>query len=181
MALHRDLTGSDLHEPKGVAGAAAGRVYVANGSGSGAWSLPAAANVSVADTSNVLTATTVEGALYELYQGRILIPAVLPDVSSASVILVPVSMSFEVQAIDFILGGAISGADATLAITRSDGASMGSQTISFSGSAEGTSFTFTPSGNQTLTYPTHRYVKIVSDGGSTGSIPLYVELRGRRI
>ncbi len=37
MALHRNLTGADLHEPKGVASAAAGTVYVANGSGSGSW------------------------------------------------------------------------------------------------------------------------------------------------
>jgi microcystin-dependent protein len=34
---HRDLTGVSLHEPKGAAAAAAGQVYVANGSGSGSW------------------------------------------------------------------------------------------------------------------------------------------------
>ncbi|MDE2102788.1 MAG: hypothetical protein KGL39_36425, partial [Patescibacteria group bacterium] len=34
---HSSLTGADLHEPKGVATAASGSVYVANGSGSGAW------------------------------------------------------------------------------------------------------------------------------------------------
>jgi hypothetical protein len=32
---HSSLTGSDLHEPKGVAAAAANKVYVTNGSGSG--------------------------------------------------------------------------------------------------------------------------------------------------
>ena len=37
MALHSSLTGSDLHEPKGVAAAAADTVYIANGAGSGAW------------------------------------------------------------------------------------------------------------------------------------------------
>lgn len=35
---HRDLTGASLHEPKGVASAAANRVYVADGLGSGSWS-----------------------------------------------------------------------------------------------------------------------------------------------
>jgi len=35
--LHKNLTGADLHEPKGVAGATAGQAYVANGSGSGVW------------------------------------------------------------------------------------------------------------------------------------------------
>lgn len=34
---HSTLTGSNLHEPKGVASATSGQVYVANGSGSGAW------------------------------------------------------------------------------------------------------------------------------------------------
>lgn len=37
MPAHRDLTGSDLHEPKGAANAPAGTVYTANGSGSGSW------------------------------------------------------------------------------------------------------------------------------------------------
>ena len=37
MPLHRDLTGPQLHEPKGAAAASSGQVYVANGSGSGTW------------------------------------------------------------------------------------------------------------------------------------------------
>lgn len=37
MALHKDLTGADLHEPKGVATADSGQVYVADGAGSGSW------------------------------------------------------------------------------------------------------------------------------------------------
>lgn len=37
MAEHRDLTGAALHEPKGIELATANTVYIANGSGSGAW------------------------------------------------------------------------------------------------------------------------------------------------
>lgn len=37
MVDHASLTGAALHEPKGVASAASGDVYVADGSGSGAW------------------------------------------------------------------------------------------------------------------------------------------------
>lgn len=44
MALHKDLTGAELHEPKGAATAASGTVYVANGSGSGAWTSKDASN-----------------------------------------------------------------------------------------------------------------------------------------
>lgn len=38
MPEHKDIPESGLHEPKGVSTAAANRVYVANGSGSGSWS-----------------------------------------------------------------------------------------------------------------------------------------------
>lgn len=35
--VHKNLTGADLHEPKGADSAASGQVYVSNGSGSGVW------------------------------------------------------------------------------------------------------------------------------------------------
>lgn len=37
MTVHKNLTGADLHEPKGADTALSGQVYVANGSGSGVW------------------------------------------------------------------------------------------------------------------------------------------------
>ena len=37
MAEHSTLTGSSLHEPKGVAAASADQIYIADGSGSGDW------------------------------------------------------------------------------------------------------------------------------------------------
>ncbi len=39
MADHASLTGAELHEPKGVSTAAAGQVYIADGSGSGIWNV----------------------------------------------------------------------------------------------------------------------------------------------
>lgn len=36
---HASLTGSDLHEPKGIGSATNGSVYVSNGAGSGAWTV----------------------------------------------------------------------------------------------------------------------------------------------
>ncbi len=36
---HKDLTGVHLHEPKGVAAATAGKVYISDGAGSGVWTL----------------------------------------------------------------------------------------------------------------------------------------------
>ena len=50
---HNLITGSDLHEPKGVSAASNKTVYVANGSGSGAWVLPSTtANVYIAFNSS---------------------------------------------------------------------------------------------------------------------------------
>ena len=37
MPEHNTLTGADLHEPKGVATATAGQIYIADGAGSGTW------------------------------------------------------------------------------------------------------------------------------------------------
>jgi len=37
MPAHSALTGTNLHEPKGVAGEAQGKVYVSDGSNSGSW------------------------------------------------------------------------------------------------------------------------------------------------
>jgi hypothetical protein len=38
---HASLTGANLHEPKGADTAVSGKVYVANGAGSGVWTYPA--------------------------------------------------------------------------------------------------------------------------------------------
>ena len=37
---HNIITDPDIHEPKGVASATSGKVYISNGSGSGAWEYP---------------------------------------------------------------------------------------------------------------------------------------------
>lgn len=41
---HSELSGSQLHEPKGVSGATSGQVYIADGSGSGTWTTQAGAS-----------------------------------------------------------------------------------------------------------------------------------------
>jgi hypothetical protein len=53
---HNQLTGADLHEPKGVATATAGQVYVADGLGSGDWQDP------VGNDNTYVTITAVKAA-----------------------------------------------------------------------------------------------------------------------
>lgn len=67
MPLHKNLTGTDLHEPKGIAGQTANKVYVSDGSNSGAWSddltLGDVVVDSITATDATLAAATVSGIL----------------------------------------------------------------------------------------------------------------------
>lgn len=177
---HSTITGADNHEPKGVESATSGTVYVADGSGSGSWSQQTAAKTPVADTNNVFAGTNVETVLYELYQTQNLIEGAFTDVASVETLLLPIPFSCQILSIKMILAGAITTANSVVTVTRSDGAAMGSQTIAFAGSAEGTSFTFVPSGNQNFTGGTHNYIKLVSDGGASGVSKMYVQALVKR-
>lgn len=161
MPLHQDLTGADLHEPKGAASAASGRVYVADGAGSGSWIKLTTSSLDLTDMQNPNT---------------IYLTAIIPDVSSASFILIPVPDTSVFVSARFVLQGTIAGANSILTLTRNDGSSFGSTvTVAFAGSVEGTGFDFTASSNTTITGP--GYIKIATDGGSTNAIPLYVTVK----
>lgn len=56
MPEHNTLTGADLHEPKGVAAATSGQIYVANGSGSGTWTIPEPKGANTATNRQIYTA-----------------------------------------------------------------------------------------------------------------------------
>lgn len=180
---HSLITGADNHEPKGVESAVAGRTYHANGAGSGVWRLTAAGEVTVQDANNVLTATNVEDALYEVFQTETLVEGQFANSNNGETILMSVPYSARVVSITFILAGTIATGSPTIAVTRSDGASMGAvQTITAAGSAEGTTFVFTPSANDILTSPTHRYIKLVmTPNTATGAQKIYVQARIKKV
>jgi hypothetical protein len=158
MALHKDLTGTDLHEPKGQATAAINTLYVANGAGSGTHQKIALASLDLTSVQNPNT--------YRL-TGRI------DDVSAPSFILIPIPATSVFVSARLVLGGAITVADAVVTLTRNDGASFGSTvTITQAASAEGTGFNFTATTNTTITGP--GYIKIATDGASTTTFPLFV-------
>jgi len=56
---HSIITDPNIHEPKGVAAASSGKVYVANGAGSGTWAL---ANPKGSDTAVIRTSPISDGA-----------------------------------------------------------------------------------------------------------------------
>lgn len=72
MAVHKDLPDSQLHEPKGIVSATVGKVYVANGSGSGTWKLLTSTEVAVTMT-DVKSGTTIADA------GKVWTPDSLTD------------------------------------------------------------------------------------------------------
>lgn len=148
---HVSIPDGERHEPKGASTATIDQVYASNGAGSGAWR-----EIPYSDT------------------------VVLDDVSAVSFIIMPIPVNVTIQSIRFVLAGAITGADSTIAVTRGgDAASLGSQVIAFTASAEGTTFDMTPSGNNTLTASTHKYLKFASNGNSSTTMPISITIKAK--
>lgn len=140
MAHHKDLTGGDLHEPKGIATATSGTVYVADGSGSGAWT---------ARSGNVYAITRT-----------------FDDVSTASDMYIGIPANGTISYIIGVLDAAITVANASVTFSIG-GVAVDSSTLTVtqSGSAAGSSFTSTPSGHNTVVKG--NVLKISTDGAST--------------
>ena len=149
MADHNTLTGAELHEPKGVDAAAANRVYLSNGAGSGSWSLLPAASISGLNNSNL-----------------VYIFASIPDVSTASSVFVPNPLAGNIVKIVTVLQGAITVADATLRL-RIGGTPVTDSdvTIAFSGSAAGDVDSNDPTAANTVT--ANSAIEIQNFGTST--------------
>lgn len=118
---HSTLSDPYLHEPKGVAAASSGDVYLANGSGSGTW-------------TSRQSMLTVQFA----------------NISTSSNLYVPMPYAGTVTKIQSVLSAAISGSDTTFTVTNAAGASMGVVTVTQSGSAAGDVDTLAPSSNHTV-------------------------------
>jgi hypothetical protein len=142
---HSSLTDPYLHEPKGVAAAASGEVYVANGSGSGAW--------------------TAKETLIELS-----LEGYLENVSAVEKVYVPIPFAGTIVKILTVLEAVISSANSTVTVKNAAGSSMGTLTITASGSAEGDVDTLVPVSNNTVTADS--FITIESDGASTNTAKL---------
>lgn len=143
MPLHSALTGADLHEPKGVAAAAAGKVYLSDGLGSGSWVVPP------------YTLTTR-----------------LDDVSTASTVYIPIPFAGAVTKVVTVLEGSLTTANATVTVKNAAGSSMGTLTITQSGSAAGDIDTLSPVSNNTVTNDSR--ISVETDGASDTTRKLFV-------
>jgi hypothetical protein len=142
---HASLTDPYLHEPKGAASANAGEVYVADGAGSGDWSAR-----------------------------QYTVNALIADVSSSETVYVPIPYSGTVVKVVSVLEGAITVADATVIVSNSSAASMGTLTIAYTSSAAGDVDTLVPASNNTVT--DNDYITIATDGGSTDAQKLWLTI-----
>ena len=119
---HSALTGSDLHEPKALAGQTAGKVYVSNGSNSGAWTAR-----------------------------QDLITVHIQNISTATDIYVPIINAGTVTKLQTVTSAAIAGSDLIITAYNSSSASMGNLTVTQAGSAAGDVDVLSPSSNNTVT------------------------------
>ena len=143
---HSTLTGSFLHEPKGVAAAASGTVYIANGSGSGVWTNPQTV------TPLILT-------------------GFFDNISGASTIYLSMPYAGTIEKVTTVLATAISSANAIITVKNSSNASMGTITVAHTSSAPGDVDILSPSSNNTVTAGS--YIKLETDGGSSTSARVY--------
>lgn len=155
MPQHSALTGSDLHEPKGAAGASVGTAYIADGAGSGNWEL---INADSIDTSSIFNTNT--GFIVET----------IADVSTATTIYIPTSRAITITKIVSVLHGAITLADSTITVRNASAASMGTLVIAFTGSGAGTIDTLLPASNNTIAEDS--FFSIATDGASTTAMPI---------
>lgn len=151
MANHADLTGADLHEPKGIAGTAANLTYISDGLGSGVWRKTGLSDI---DTVSVLTLN------------QLIVTVKVTDIASPSVVVVPIPFNCTLVSATSCITGAISGADSTLTFTRAGAATIGTIVIDDLGSGEGILDNLSAPVNNTFTGPS--WLKIASDGAPTG-------------
>lgn len=150
---HKNLTGTDLHESKGVASASSGTVYKADGAGSGSW-----VNLLASTKNNNLM--TFCGQFTNLS-------------AAASSIWLPMTTAGKITAVYVTLQNAITVANATVTVKIAGvTATGGSITVTQAGSAAGSIFSCTPSAANTVTAGSA--LEIHSDGGSTTACVAYV-------
>lgn len=156
MAYHSDLTGTDLHENKGVADASNDTVATA----------AAGATVWQKVNANMIDST----AIFNI--NETIVTASLVDVSTAETTYIVFPFAVTITKISTVLHGAISGADATLTVRNHSGGSMGTITVAQSGSAAGDIDSLSPASNNTIA--ANNKMSIETDGASTGTQKLSI-------
>lgn len=140
---HKNLTGDQLHEPKGVETAAAGSVYVADGAGSGTWSDPA-------ESINNINLFSMEQRF--------------DDLGTAGSIIFNVPYKSELKAVNILLYGPID-VDTAITVYINGVLFADSLTIAAAGTTAGQKKTLAVTTPHSI--PAGSLVSITSNGAST--------------
>lgn len=160
MVAHADLTGADLHEPKGISTAAADTHYAADGAGTGTWQKISSSEINTLSIFNTnIFFLTVR----------------IPDIGTASSVYVPIPVNCTLNRVVTSIQAAPTGADTVLTIANYALTTIGTITIAFSGSAAGDIDTLTATTNNTFLADT--FLKITTDGGATNAVEAIVTLK----
>lgn len=154
MALHRDLTGDELHEPKGIDTASENSVYVANGAGSGTWK-------DRFDGHYIANEYTLTGRITDL------------STAGSRYYFTPPVRS-ELISLHAILDGALGGADSTLQIYINGVLFPDSLTIESTGSSNGNIFSVYMTAANTL--EPGSLIEVRTDGASDNAVAGYIQL-----
>ena len=159
-SAHSTLTGSDLHEPKGVAAATADTVYVADGSGSGTHQRIAAGQINTSSIKNV---------------NKVFVTHVIDNISTAGSHWVVPGIAGNIVGISTVIDGAIATADCAMTFEIGGVVITNSAiTIATASSAAGDVDTSTPTAARTVTAA--QPIEIISDGASTNTVRCTVTL-----
>lgn len=181
MTIQHDvITDPKIHEPKGASTAANHTGYFSNGAGSGTWTL-------VKDVN--LDATTVKSFISTgLGDASITLPhefwlyGLIPDISTASSVLLSIPTDCHVITAVLTLYGAIITANSTVNYKNAAGTVCGTATVAFAGSGKGTQFvtdlTLVGGNPHFLTGPT--WFEIQNAAGSTNAVPAAVAIKATR-
>ena len=160
MTTHASLTGSDLHEPKGVAAASANALYQANGAGSGTWT-----------TDPTLSTYTKTASMFNL--NKVYVTLYWTDAGTAGTATRFVAMPRAGTITKIYSATEAAAATSNTTLTASIGGvnvTNGVVTITSAGAAAGDVASATPTANNTVT--AGQALKFTSNGGSSSVMPV---------
>lgn len=152
---HSTLTGADLHEPKGIAEAPGGQVYVSDGSGSGNWQSPLVnvKNLNSFEANGVIDNISSSGSEYQIRFGR----------------------NCTVTDIFGVISGAITGSNSVITLYR-DGVALG-QTITVPTAGSGAGVKITSNLSPTYNFTEGQVLRLAVTTASTNAVKLYFTVK----
>lgn len=154
MALHKDLTGAELHEPKGIDTATIGTVYVATGTGTGTW----------ADLHSG-----------DLTLNKYTLCAKMDDVSAAgNHVYFFIPQKSKIVSLSAVLANGITTANSVLTIYVNGVAYTDTLSINYAGSTAGSPFNMNAATANVLNPGV--VVEVRTDGASDTTAPAFIQL-----